>query len=75
MSEQPATPTSQGRPSGNLAAAQARYRAMGLSTRQAKLLARIDHLRESGVRCMLLVNPDGLTWQFWRVTPDGMAAE
>jgi len=53
----------------------ARYEAMGLTHRQARLLAKLDHLREQGSGCMLLVNPGGPTWAFWRVVPDGLTGE
>ena len=53
----------------------ARYEAMGLTYRQARLLAKLDHLREQGSGCMLLVNPSGVPWAFWRVMPDGLVSE
>jgi len=53
----------------------ARYQAMGLTHRQARLLAKLDHLRENGSGCMLLVNPSGTAWAFWRVVPDGLTGE
>lgn len=53
----------------------ARYESVGLTHRQACLLTKLDHLREQGNGIMMIVNPAGLTWAFWKVVPDGLIGE
>lgn len=49
-----------------------RYEALGLTHRQARLLAKLDYLKQDGTGTMLLVNPSEMTWGLWRVVPDGL---